>query len=302
MVPAPIVLFTYNRPWHVRQTVDALQKNDLASESELIIFSDGPKNEEASVKVGEVRQYLKTITGFKRVRIYEQRENQGLPRNIIGGVTKVVNEYGRVIVLEDDLVTSPFFLKYMNEALNLYEQDDRVVSIHGYVSPVKTRLPETFFIKGADCWGWGTWKRGWDLFEGNGALLLKELKDRNLTREFDFNNSYPYTDMLINQIEGRVESWAIRWYASAFLRDKLTLYPGHSFVKNIGKDGTGMHCGVDDSYAVILEQTAINVKQIKVSENRDVRKIFEKFYQKSKGSFFFHLKRKFRKFLCRQKI
>src|ERR1700733_8290783 len=120
MLLAPIVLFTYNRPWHVRQTVGALQKNDLAAQSELIIFSDGPKNEEACVQVEEVRKYLKTITGFKGVQIYEQKENQGLANNIIDGVTRIANEHGCVIVLEDDLVTSPFFLRYMNDALLTY--------------------------------------------------------------------------------------------------------------------------------------------------------------------------------------
>ena len=127
----------------------------------------------------------------------------------------------KVIVLEDDLVTSPHFLQYMNDGLGIYERDDRVISIHGYSYPVHGKLPETFFLRGADCLGWATWKRGWDLFEDDGQRLLNELERRNLTRSFDFDGSYPYTQMLRDQIAGSNSSWAVRWYASAFLRDKL---------------------------------------------------------------------------------
>ena len=299
MFLAPIVLFTYNRLWHTRQTIEALRKNDLAVESELIILSDGPRNENARIQVEEVRQYLKTIVGFKRIQIHERKENRGLANSIIDGVTKTVNEYGRVIVLEDYLLTSPFFLRYMNEALNLYEQDDRVISIHGHVFPLKTALPETFFIKGADCLGWATWKRGWDLFENNGALLLKELKDRNLTRAFDFNNAYPYTNMLINQIEGKVGSWAIRWYASAFLRDKLTLYPGRSLVFHNGGDGSGTNSGVSNWLDVKISQTPIQIGGLEITESVIGRKAFEEFYRMMKGSFGDRLKQKIRKVLCR---
>ncbi len=296
---SPIALFVYNRPWHVRQVIDVLRKNDLAADSELIIFSDGLKDEETRVKVEEVRQYLKTITGFKKIQIHEQKENQGLANSIINGITKVVNEYGRVIVLEDDLVTSPYFLRYMNEALSLYEQDSRVISIHGYVLPVKSRLPETFFIKGADCWGWSTWKRGWDLFENNGSLLFEELKNRNLTKAFDFNGTHPFTEMLKSQIAGKNNSWAIRWCASAFLNNKLTLYPGRSLVCNIGNDETGTNWGADHSYNVALTQTAIDVKEIEVSENGCARKTFEEFFKGQKGSFCSRLKQKMRRILCR---
>ena len=169
---APIVIFTYNRPWHTQQTVEALLKNEYASESDLIIFSDAPKNEAAKKGVEETRSYIRNITGFKSLRIIERDRNFGLANNIIDGVTSIVNEFGRIIVLEDDLLTSPYFLKFMNEALSLYEDEERVISVHGYIYPIKKSLPDTFFIKGADCLGWGTWKRGWDLFNSNGSELL----------------------------------------------------------------------------------------------------------------------------------
>ncbi|HRU00618.1 MAG TPA: glycosyltransferase, partial [Victivallales bacterium] len=194
---APIALFVYNRPWHTRQTVTALQNNELAAESELVVFSDGPKVEKNKEKtknneekVKEVRDYIKSINGFKTVKIIERTQNLGLANSIISGVTEIVNQYGKIIVLEDDLVTSPHFLRFMNEALDLYEKEEDVISIHGYVYPIPD-LPETFFLKGADCWGWATWKRGWDLFEPDGKKLLRELKEKKLLKRFDFNGTYP---------------------------------------------------------------------------------------------------------------
>jgi len=185
MIFAPIVLFTYNRPWHTRRTIEALQKNHLASESVIFIFSDGPKTEEDEPKVEEVRKFLKTIQGFKQIEIIEREKNWGLAKNIIDGVTKVVNEYGKVIVLEDDIVTSPSFLKFMNEALNRFEDKEKVMHISGYMYPIKTEgLPDTFFIKPTSCWGWATWKRAWKFFERNpqkqiNSLTKDQIKDFN---------------------------------------------------------------------------------------------------------------------------
>jgi hypothetical protein len=277
---APIVLFTYNRPWHTKQTVEALQKNMYAEQSNLFIFSDGPKTEKDEPKVKEVRKYLKTIKGFKNIEIIERDKNWGLANNIIDGVTKIVNQYGRVIVLEDDLVTSPYFLKFMNDGLDIYEEEEKVISIHGYVYRIKG-LPEIFFLRGADCWGWATWKRGWDLFEKDGKKLLDELEKRKLTKLFDFNGAYPYTKMLKDQVEGKVDSWAIRWYASAFIHEKLTLYPGISLVKNIGDLGT--HIKGNMSWLdVELSEKPIFVKRIPPIEDPQVRKKFENFFFRMK--------------------
>jgi hypothetical protein len=277
---APIVLFTYNRPWHTKQTVEALQKNMYAEQSHLFIFSDGPKTEKDEPKVKEVREYLKTIKGFKNIEIIERDKNWGLANNIIDGVTKVVNQYGRVIVLEDDLVTSPYFLKFMNDGLDIYEEEEKVISIHGYVYRIKG-LPEIFFLRGADCWGWATWKRGWDLFEKDGKKLLDELEKRKLTKLFDFNGAYPYTKMLKDQVEGKVDSWAIRWYASAFIHEKLTLYSGISLVKHIGDLGTHIK-GNSWWLDVELSEKPIFVKRIPPIEDPQVRKKFENFFFRMK--------------------
>jgi hypothetical protein len=277
---APIVLFTYKRLWHTKQTVEALQKNMYAEQSHLFIFSDGPKTEKDEPKVKEVREYLKTIKCFKNIEIIERDKNWGLANNIIDGITKVVNQYGRVIVLEDDLVTSPYFLKFMNDGLNIYEEEEKVISVHGYVYPIKG-LPEIFFLRGADCWGWATWKRGWDLFEKDGKKLLDELEKRKLTKLFDFNGAYPYTKMLKDQVEGKVDSWAIRWYASAFIHEKLTLYPGISLVKHIGDLGTHIK-GNSWWLDVELSEKPIFVKRIPPIEDPQVRKKFENFFFRMK--------------------
>lgn len=270
---APIALFTYNRPSHTQQTVEALLQNELASESDLIIFSDGAKNAQDQTNVNEVRHYLRTISGFSTVSIVERSTNYGLGPSIIKGVTDVVNKFGRIIVLEDDLLTSPYFLRFMNDALELYHDKESVISIHGYVIPTVEDLPTTFFIRGADCWGWATWERGWALFEENGSKLLNELKKQKLTKLFDFDGAYRYTRMLKDQIIGNNSSWAVRWYASAFLQNRLTLYPGSSLIRHIGRDGSGTHACVDNKFEVILSDKAIVIGQSEITEDREARRI-----------------------------
>ena len=288
---APIVLFVYNRPDHTKQTIEALQKNELAKDSELFIYSDAAKIETAQQKVNKVREYIKSVDGFKKITIIEREKNWGLANSIIDGVTKIVNEYGKIIVLEDDLVTSPYFLKFMNEALEMYKDEPKVASIHGYIYPIDG-LPETFFIRGADCWGWATWKNKWSIFERVGQKLLDELKSKNLQKEADFNGSYSYTTMLKGQICGENNSWAVRWYMSAFLRNMLTLYPGQSYVQNIGFDQQGTHCGESDIFNINLN-TKFVFNKIKVNENLEARKKIELFLKKTKPSIFQRIKSKF---------
>ncbi len=295
---APIVLFVYNRIWHTQQTVEALKQNLLAQESDLFIFSDGFKDESDKIKVEEVRNYIKTVTGFKSINIIEREKNLGLADSIISGVTELVNKYGKVIVLEDDIVTSPYFLKYMNETLSLYEDSEEVISIHGYVYPIKNNLPETFFIKGADCWGWATWKRGWDLFEQNGLKLLNQIRATGLEKSFNFDNSYDYAGMLDGQTKGKNNSWAVRWYASAFLKKKLTLYPGRSLVKNIGMDNSGRHSGKTHVFDQELTKTPISIEKIVAIENKSARKEFVKFFKSTKPRIARRVLNKFNKILC----
>lgn len=277
---APLALFVYNRPWHTRQTVEALLASPIAAESRLYVFSDAPRNEAESHMVAEVRSYISNLAGFKSITVVDRKTNLGLAQSIIDGVTRLCTEYGRVIVVEDDLVTSPYFLQYMNDGLDVYKDVEQVVSIHGYVYPLKATLPETFFLRGADCWGWATWKRGWDLFEPDGQVLLRELTQRKLTHSFDFDGTYPYTRMLRNQIKGKNNSWAIRWYASAFLRNKFTLYPGRSLVLNIGMDNSGTHCSTTGDFAGDMADSPVRIEPIPVEEHLFARQQYVRFHKK----------------------
>lgn len=292
---AKVILFSYSRPDHARRTVEALLENQHADEHDLIVFSDGARTHEKQSAVNQVRAYLATISGFRSVTIYHRPHNFGLAKSIIEGVTQVLAEHERVIVLEDDMVTSPYFLRYMNEALDRFADNERVISIHGYVYPVQKVLPDAFFLPGADCWGWATWRRGWRLFNPDGQALLDQLKRRSLLKAFDFRGTYGYSKMLEGQINGENDSWAVRWYASAFLADKLTLYPGRSLVHNIGNDSSGTHCGGDSSHDVELSRTPIDLSAVEVMSSAEGRAAFEAFFREAQGSLAGKLRRGIRR-------
>ena len=290
MTLAPIALFVYNRPKHTVSTVESLQNNILANESDLFIFSDGPNKPSQYGMVNSVREYIHGITGFKSVTIVERDSNKGLANSIIDGVSRLCKEFGQVIVIEDDLVTSPYFLSYMNDALNIYRHNDTVISIHGYVYPFTSKLPETFFLRGADCWGWATWDRGWNLFEPSGNKLLHELKEKNMMKQFNYNGAFNNIKMLNER-----DSWCIRWHASAFLKNKLTLYPGVSLVNNIGLDGTGVHCGTTQYYDCEVSKNPIEIKDIAVTDNEEVRRLVEEYLRNMEKPIINRMKNKIRR-------
>lgn len=274
---APIALFAYNRPIHLERVAAALSSNPEASASRLFVFSDAPKNAAAEQAVAQVRAVARGIRGFAVLEVIEQGANQGVAQSVVEGVTSLTARFGRVIVLEDDLLPSAHFLAYMNGALQRYADDDRVISVHAYSYPIAEPLPETFFLRGADCWGWATWKRGWELFEPDGGKLLAALEARRATHEFDYGGAYPYTQMLRDCIAGRNDSWAIRWYASAFLAGKLTLYPGSSQVQNIGADGTGLHIGATRQFEHADWGRRVPLAPAPVEESQAARRAFAAF-------------------------
>ncbi len=279
---APVLIFTYNRIHHIKETIEKLSLNDLAKDSEIFIYSDGPKNIYDTENVEIVRKYLKKINYFKSITLIFREKNYGLSKNIIEGVTEICNKYGKVIVLEDDLVTSPFFLTFMNEAIEKYKTNPNVSSIHGYVYPTNIELPETFFIKGADCWGWATWTSSWKTFEKNGKILLNEIIKRKLTKEFNFNNTFDYVQMLEDQINGNNNSWAIRWHASCFLNNMYTLYPGKSLVSNIGFDNSGTHSGQTKIFEQRNYNQKIIIKDLLVENNQIAYKAFQNYFKRNK--------------------
>ncbi len=239
---APIALFAYNRPAHLRRTVETLRANPLAQTSALHVFSDAPKAGEAARPVDEVRAFLRTIDGFASVRIYERERNFGLAESVIDGVTRLCNAYSHVIVIEDDLLVAPGFLDYMNSALNRYRNDERVMQISGHMFPVDVdTADDAFFLPFISSWGWATWHRAWQKFDplASGYAQLKD--DARRRYAFNMNGAYDYYSMLEAQRAGKIDSWAIRWNLSVFLNEGLVLYPRKSFVENEGFDGSGTH-------------------------------------------------------------
>ena len=281
MTFAPIVLFVYKRLDHLNQTIISLKKNSESRKSKLIIFSDGHKNPDEKKDILIIRKYIKNIKGFKKVEIIERKKNFGLAKNIVKGINKVFKNHKEAIILEDDIVVSKNFLNYMNFYLNEYKTNKMVASIHGYCYPIKFKKnnEETFFLKGADCWGWGTWRRAWKEYNNDTKYLINIIKNKKLQREFDFNYSYPYFEML-KLTDKKNHSWAIKWYASAFVKNMFTLYPKKSYVRNIGNDGSGTNCSVQKkSYVSNLNDKA-SFKKIEIKDNNEARILFEKFFNK----------------------
>jgi hypothetical protein len=280
---SPIVLFVYNRIEHTKKTVEALSKNLLADESELFVYSDAAKDVSAIDKVKEVRSYIKTIQGFKSLTIIEREKNWGLAATIIDGVTNVVNQYGKIIVLEDDIVTSSYFLKFMNDALDFYADNIGVWHISGWNHPIKTDgLGDAFFWRTMDCWGWATWKNRWKYFKKDTDKLLGNFTKLDIYR-FNMYGADNLWGQVFDNKKGKINTWAIFWYASIFQENGLCLNPTISFVQNIGLDGTGIHCGESSIYVHdILCEKDINFMAIRTKENRRAVKRIKLFYKKQK--------------------
>lgn len=241
MILAPIILFTYNRPEHTKKTVEALRSNAIASDSSLFIFSDGYKNENDKKAVVEVRNYIPTISGFKDVKITLRDKNLGLADSVISGVTEVIEKFGKAIVLEDDIVTSPYFLKFMNEALDFYEKDKRIYSISGYNFPIK--IPESYrhqvyISPRPSSWGWATWQDRWRKVEWKPENIFDVYNKKALRNLMD-KAGKDLAPMLLKSIEEKISSWAVKWAFTHLINESYCLYPIKSLVKNIGADATG---------------------------------------------------------------
>jgi len=243
---APIVLFVYNRPWHAEQTLNALMQNELAADSILYIFADGPKNQatkEQLNKIADVRKIIRSKQWCKEVIIVESEENKGLANSVINGVTEVIDKYNKVIVLEDDLVTSKFFLRFMNESLFFYEKDRRIFSIGGvnYTFPISSKYKDdVYIVRRTESCGWGTWSDRWIKAEWNKTDYSSLLFDNKEIKKFNRGGD-DLIRILRLQIGGNVDSWAIRWDYCHYKHDAYCLRPVKSFVRNIGFDGSGIH-------------------------------------------------------------
>jgi hypothetical protein len=241
---APVALFIYNRPEHTAMVVEALQKNLLASETDLFVFADGPKAEasdEEKSKIKEARAIVSSLKGFRKVTLSFSENNKGLVTSLINGINSVLEIHEQIIVLEDDILTSKYFLSFCNEGLQKYKDEESVMTISGFAFPLKSNEEQSYFIQLGSCWGWTTWKRAWKHFSLDAAKMLQEINSKNLAYAFDVSGTNPYTEMLKLQSEGKINSWGVCWYASVFLRNGLMLCPAETLTINVGMDGSGTH-------------------------------------------------------------
>lgn len=263
---SPIILTVYNRPEHTKKTIEALKANTLASQSVLYIYSDASPKEEDEENVKAVRKYIHSIkNGFKEIYVIERKKNFGLADNIINAVTEIINIYERIILVEDDLVSSPFFLEYMNNMLDKYENENKIFTVTGFGYPgTIMKIPfdykyDIYFIRRAGSWGWGTWKNRW----GKADWEVKDYevfkKDRRMQKRFNRGGD-DMSPMLMRQMEGKINSWAIRWCYTLFKNDAYCIYPVKSYIDNIGNDGSGVHCGKSDRFKILNMNKSSNVR------------------------------------------
>ena len=285
MTLAPIVLFVYNRPEHTLSTLNALEKNNLASESELFVFSDGAKSNSDRSGVEKVREIIKRPFGFKKITLIENSENLGLAANVIKGVTQIIAEYGKAIVFEDDLISSRFALQYFNDALNEYENAEQVMHISGYLYPIqnKENLAESFFFRTISSWGWATWARAWQHFDSDIYRLTKDFGSEEI-RRFSIDGKENFWKQVNEFKRGEIDSWAIRWYLSVFNQGGLSLYPRESMIQNIGLDGSGIHSGINESYRVILANKPVTFFPKEINEDPEIYEKFKYFFAHRKGN------------------
>ena len=277
---APVVVFTFNRPSHLKRCVDSLLLNKESELTDFWFFVDGPRNSVDKTKIDEIIQILNEYRNVINLRIINSEKNLGLAKSIITGLNTVFEKSARVIIIEDDLVASPYFLEYCNFGLDKYEIDQRIASLHGFSYGFNEPEKNPYFLRGADCWGWATWKDRWQLFEADSNKLISQIRGNRLKRKFDLDGVYPYFNMLIRQSRGEVNSWAIRWHASMFLANKLTLYPNQTLINNDGADGSGTHAGQSKSFNSKLADRPIDFLNIEVKESKRARRKLKRFLRK----------------------
>lgn len=266
--PAPIAVFVYKRARHTARLLQSLTQNAEADSSPVYVFCDGPRSDADVQQVHEARRVARHLAPRHSVFV-ESDVNVGLANSIIAGVTRLTKEHGRVIVLEDDLVLSRYALRYMNDALRRYADVERVMHISAYMFPVRARLSEAFFYREATCWGWATWQRAWAHFEPDGRRIRQFVEQRDAQYDFDVRGSIGFLNMLDQQITGKVDSWAIRWYGSMYMAQGLALHPGQSLVENRGFDGTGAHCSPTTAFDVRIADRPVTQFPTRVEESQE---------------------------------
>lgn len=279
---APIILFCYNRPKHTKKTIEALKKNNLAKDSNLHIFLDGPKRFEDNEKIHEIEKYVNNIEGFNKCCLHKSNKNKGLANSVISGVTQIINKYDKVIVLEDDIVTSKNFLEFMNEALKFYKDSENIYSIGGYNIPIN--IPEdykenVYLSYRAMSWGWATWKDRWSKIDWEIKDYSEFINDRRAVDDFKLGGD-DLPQMLKMQLEGKIDSWAIRWCYNQYRNKQFTILPIKSLAKNIGCDNSGTHCNKTNKYDSKLDEKYIWSFKHDLEVDPEINNRFRKFFVK----------------------
>ena len=250
MLLTPVALFTYNRPEHTRRVLSSLEQCSQLEACRIYIFCDAARTPAHQSAVEASRSVVRDFAPRIGAQVIERDKNLGLARSIVEGVTSLIREYGRIIVLEDDLILSPDFLDYMLQGLDRFQDNKQVYQISGYIFPISpTPLKDTFFLPLITTWGWATWERAWQVFDWNPPQALERIADEQTRKRFDLDDSYPYADMLKQRLAGQNDSWGILWWYAVFNADGLVLYPKKSLVRNEGFDGTGTHSGGNRAFA-----------------------------------------------------
>jgi hypothetical protein len=296
---APIAIFAFNRPDALSRLLDSLRKNQEFNLSRVYIFIDGARSQSEQRAVLEVERIAHNLRTSGGVEVVQQQLNLGLANSLIGGIEKVLQHNQSIIVLEDDLVVSEHFLSFCNSGLALYESNLKVASIQGFTHDINYSKHDTYFMLGADCWGWATWKNRWQEFEPDGAKLLHNLQTSKREKKFDLDGAYPYTRMLERQVLGLVDSWAIRWHASMFLQNRASLYPSKTLVENYGQDGSGTHIGSRTFIPRQLSAFQPVLEDIPVNETTEVNRNMRKVLRKKYGTYSFYQPMKYFNFLKR---
>lgn len=282
---APVALFVYNRPDHTRRTLEAFARNRLSADTPLYVFADGPKPGASLAdheRIAATRALVCSEPWARNIHLVESAENRGLAASILAGIRHVLAGHDRVIVLEDDIVTSPGFLEFMNRALELYANEPRVMHLSGYMYPLGLRAAGTVFLRILSCWGWATWRRAWAHYDDNIETHLARLDTPHRIRKFNIEGHADFHRQLLDNRSGRIRSWAVRWYASWLAQDGLSLFPTRSLVRNIGHDGTGVHCHADARFDTPLADS-VSVRRIPLRENISVRWRINEFYRSGRG-------------------
>jgi glycosyltransferase involved in cell wall biosynthesis len=275
---APVAYFAFNRPAHTTRTLAALATNSEAIDTDLHVFVDGARDDAERVAVAEVARVARSASGFRSVRVSASEKNLGLYAAITTGVARVISEAKRVIVVEDDILVSAHFLGYMNAGLDRFETERSVGSIHGYAPPM-AGLPDYFFLRGGDCWGWATWADRWALFNPDAPGLLRDLVRRGELGVFSSIHGIQALRHLIRRSRNLNQSWAAHWNASLFLESRLTLHPGVSFVQNIGNDGSGTHSAASDQYRTPLRERFDSLPPVPMAQDAKAARMLRDFYE-----------------------